>query len=105
MEELSYFQQQVKEKYGGDEDLHTEAIKVFSFEKYISTASIQRHMKVSYMRAAVLLDRLVDEGFASPRIGASPCRVLKGRFKKLKSHKAVIITRAKRFVYRWTHLF
>lgn len=63
--------------YGEDADLLMDTIRVFSVRQDISTGSIQRLMKVSYARARVVLDKLIKLKFASPQIGARPCKVIK----------------------------
>ena len=42
----------------------------------ITTAYIQRHLKVGYARSAYLLERLVAEGYISERQGTIPGKVL-----------------------------
>lgn len=73
-------------------NLYNQLLTTFSQSKYISTAKIQRVMKVSYGTADLLLNKLIAEDLASPRIGSYPCRILKGKFRKLKSKKAEIET-------------
>lgn len=73
-------------------DLYDQLLISFSQSKYISPAKIQRVIKVSYPVADLLLNKLIAEGLASPRIGAYPCRMLRGKFKKLKSKQAELIT-------------
>ncbi|HLC87965.1 MAG TPA: hypothetical protein VJG66_02840 [Patescibacteria group bacterium] len=76
----------------GNENLYSELLIKFSNSKYISPAKIQRIMKVPYSTADLLLNRLVNEGLASPRIGAYPCIMLRGLFRKLKAKQAELMT-------------
>ncbi len=55
-----------------DEKIYKIAKKEFSKHEYISTGKIQRILQVPYLTSDSLLDILVLEGFASPRIGAYP---------------------------------
>lgn len=77
------------------DELYAQAAKEFSNSKYISTAKIQRVMKVSFSKADMILNRLIAEGHASPRIGSYPSIILRGKFKKLKSLQAELLTRVK----------
>lgn len=72
--------------------LFVHAVNTFIHKKYISAALIQRKIHVSYRVANEILDKMVAEGYASPRIGLYPCTVLKGRFKRLQSIKAQLLT-------------
>jgi len=46
-------------------------------------------MKISYKVASEILNKLIEENFASPRIGSYPCIILKGHFKILKKYIAI----------------
>ena len=78
-----------------DDELYAQALKEFSNSKYISTAKIQRIMKVSYAKADMLLNRLIADSLASSRIGSYPSVMLRGRFKRLKALQAELLTRMK----------
>ncbi len=60
---------------------------------YISTGKLQREMKMPYDTASKVLDIMVDQNFASPRVGAYPCTVLRGHFKILKKYFAILKTK------------
>lgn len=52
------------------------ATKEFFAEKeYISTAMIQRYLKLPYFKARLILDKLIEEGFCQPQIGSYPCKI------------------------------
>jgi len=48
----------------------------------LSTAAVQRRLKVGYARAARILDLLEQEGFIGPADGAKPRDILKVEFTK-----------------------
>ncbi len=73
---MKYPSPQYKQSYLHNHKLYEETVKAFSNSVFISTASIQRIMKVSYARSSATLDKLIKSGFASSRIGAYPCKVL-----------------------------
>ncbi len=77
---------------------YKDALVIFKNQKYISTAKIQRQMKVSYPEARGLLDALILDGFVSKQVGSYPSIFLRGRFKKLKSFFVVFKTRVWIFV-------
>jgi hypothetical protein len=60
-----------------DMGLFFDTLKEFSRREFISVGSIQGVMKVSYRRARATLDMLISHHFASPQIGARPCKILK----------------------------
>jgi DNA segregation ATPase FtsK/SpoIIIE-like protein len=66
----------VLEKYGEDNELYELAKDYFSNEEFVSTGSLQRVLKISYIRAQYILDRMINEGFCGEQIGAWPCKVL-----------------------------
>lgn len=66
-----------------EEELYQKALQTFSQSKYISPAKLQRVMQIPYVQASYILDRLIEEGHASPRIGAWPSNILRGRFRKI----------------------
>ena len=66
----------VYKKFGNDDNLYKQAKDYFSKEELVSTALIQRNLKVSYIRAAYIINRMMDEGFCDKQQGAKPCKVL-----------------------------
>lgn len=49
--------------------------ETFAEKEYISTAMIQRYVKVPYYKARLILDQLIEEGFCEPQVGSHPCKV------------------------------
>jgi hypothetical protein len=71
------FAQYVFEHYGDDTQLLLDTLSVFSKKEYVSVGAIQQRLQVNYFRSRAVLDKLIDLGFASPQIGARPCKMLK----------------------------
>lgn len=70
-----------------DEKIYLKTVGEFLKHKYVSPGKIQRVMQLPYLTASAILERMVAEGLATPRVGAKPCRVLHGRFKTIISLK------------------
>lgn len=62
--------------FGLENDLYIETRSQFANQKFISPALIQRIMKVSYIRARYVLDRLIQDKFCTEQVGSMPCRVI-----------------------------
>ena len=56
---------------GGDDDLYNQAVEIVRTEKKASTSYIQRKLRIGYNRAAILIERMEDEGVVTPpdRVG------------------------------------
>lgn len=64
----------VQKEFGEDEEMYLLAKKIFKSENSVSTAMLQRELQISYFRARYILDKMIEEGFCEPQIGAKPCR-------------------------------
>ena len=55
----------------GDDDLYAQAVAIVRADKKASTSYIQRKLRLGYNRAAVLIERMEDEGIVTPpdRVG------------------------------------
>lgn len=84
--------------------LYQETKKRFEKSLFISTASIQRYMQVSYRDARNVLDKLILDDFASEQIGAFPCIVMTGRYKNLKYKYGRFLQKKDMFVWNFKHL-
>lgn len=60
---------------GTAQELYEETVKEFYIRDYISTARIQRTMKVSYVKARKVLDKIIKNGLAEESDGARPSKV------------------------------
>jgi len=49
----------------------------FSSESFVSTGRIQRYFQVDYATARYILDRLIEDEFCEPQVGAWPCKIIK----------------------------
>lgn len=78
-----------------DDELYKNSLKKFAKSKYISPGKIQKEMQVSYLVADKILNELIEEGHVSPRIGAYPCRMLRGRYKNIVSAYYSLLTKIK----------
>jgi len=65
------------------EDIYKKTKLKFHNKMYISSGKIQHEMQVPYATSAFLLDRLIEEGFASKAIDTRSV-VLTGKNKQLK---------------------
>lgn len=56
---------------GGDDDLYNQAVEIVRADKKASTSYIQRKLRIGYNRAAILIERMEDEGVVTPpdRVG------------------------------------
>ncbi len=56
---------------GGDDDLYRQAVEIVRTDKKASTSYIQRKLRLGYNRAAILIERMEDEGIVTPpdRVG------------------------------------
>lgn len=56
---------------GGDDDLYNQAVEIVRTDKKASTSYIQRKLRIGYNRAAILIERMEDEGVVTPpdRVG------------------------------------
>ena len=56
---------------GSDDDLYNQAVAIVRADKKASTSYIQRKLRLGYNRAAVLIERMEDEGIVTPpdRVG------------------------------------
>lgn len=61
----------------GDDSLYNEAIHVARNAGKVSTSFLQRKMRIGYARAARLVERMEEDGIASPPDGARPRKILK----------------------------
>jgi PleD family two-component response regulator len=59
-----------------DDELYKDAVASLSGTKYVSTAYLQRKLKIGYARAARLMDLLEENGLVSGSVGAKPRGVL-----------------------------
>ncbi len=59
-----------------DEELYEEAKEYVIETEKASASLLQRHLRIGYARAAMLLDKLEDEGVVGPGDGAKPRTVL-----------------------------
>ena len=50
---------------GKDDDLYRKAVEIVRRDKKVSTSYIQRQLRIGYNRAAVLVERMEDEGIVS----------------------------------------
>ncbi len=59
------------EMSGGDDDLYNQAVQIVRADKKASTSYIQRKLRIGYNRAAILIERMEDEGVVTPpdRVG------------------------------------
>lgn len=59
------------EMSGGDDDLYNQAVEIVRTDKKASTSYIQRKLRIGYNRAAILIERMEDEGVVTPpdRVG------------------------------------
>ena len=55
----------------GDDDLYNQAVAIVRADKKASTSYIQRKLRLGYNRAAILIERMEDEGIVTPpdRVG------------------------------------
>lgn len=51
---------------GGDEDLYNQAVAIVRNDKKTSISYVQRRLRIGYNRAAVLIERMEEEGVLSP---------------------------------------
>lgn len=51
------------------------AKKTFINENFVSTASLQRKLKISYRLARFILDKMIESEFCQKQFGAWPCKV------------------------------
>ena len=51
---------------GGDDDLYTQAVAIVRNDKKVSTSYIQRRLRIGYNRAAILVERMEEEGIITP---------------------------------------
>lgn len=58
-------------KENGDDDLYNQAVAIVRADKKASTSYIQRKLRLGYNRAAILIERMEDEGIVTPpdRVG------------------------------------
>ena len=56
---------------GGDDELYRQAVEIVRADKKASTSYIQRKLRLGYNRAAILIERMEDEGVVTPpdRVG------------------------------------
>ena len=56
---------------GGDDDLYNQAVEIVRTDKKASISYIQRKLRIGYNRAAILIERMEDEGVvtAPDRVG------------------------------------
>lgn len=56
---------------GGEDDLYNQAVEIVRADKKASTSYIQRKLRIGYNRAAILIERMEDEGVVTPpdRVG------------------------------------
>lgn len=56
---------------GGDDELYQQAVEIVRADKKASTSYIQRKLRLGYNRAAILIERMEDEGIVTPpdRVG------------------------------------
>ncbi|MDO4162607.1 MAG: DNA translocase FtsK, partial [Pseudomonadota bacterium] len=54
-----------------DDDLYNQAVAIVRADKKASTSYIQRKLRLGYNRAAILIERMEDEGIVTPpdRVG------------------------------------
>ncbi len=59
------------EMSGGDDDLYNQAVQIVRADKKASTSYIQRKLRIGYNRAAILIERMEDDGVVTPpdRVG------------------------------------
>ena len=55
----------------GEDDLYNQAVAIVRADKKASTSYIQRKLRLGYNRAAILIERMEDEGIVTPpdRVG------------------------------------
>lgn len=51
---------------GGDEDLYAQAVEIVRNDKKTSISYVQRRLRIGYNRAALLIERMEDEGVLTP---------------------------------------
>jgi len=61
------FEFNLKEGDLTDNELYEEAVRAVTEAGYVSTKFLQRHLKIGYLQASRLLDRLVENGIISER--------------------------------------
>lgn len=49
----------------------------FVGKDYISTGMLQRNFQISYSISRYILDKLIEDEFCEPQIGAWPCKIIK----------------------------
>ena len=51
---------------GSDEDLYSQAVEIVRNDKKTSISYVQRRLRIGYNRAALLIERMEDEGIITP---------------------------------------
>ena len=51
---------------GNDEDLYSQAVDIVRNDKKTSISYVQRRLRIGYNRAALLIERMEDEGIITP---------------------------------------
>lgn len=67
----------VAKDYGSDYAMYLTAKIWFANKDFISTALLQRTLKISYLRARNILDQMVENKFCMPQTGSYPCKIIK----------------------------
>lgn len=49
----------------------------FASESQVSTAMLQRNLQINYSVARYILDKLIEDEFCEPQVGAWPCKIIK----------------------------
>lgn len=64
-------------EFTDDDTLYNEAVSIARNAGKVSTSFLQRKMRIGYSRAARIVERMEEEGVASPPDGSRPRKILK----------------------------